>query len=185
MAPVSKRGPHVPRRRVAPLSPLLFVKLLVNGRLRGTPAAPLDNDGRPPGALGVRVGGGACPPALPPPGPASAFGPTTTRQSASPHFLRKYPRLKDAPLASDSQEVRTRGVRGRGVLRSSHVRSFKKFAACNVPWPFVTAHSAARWLSLRRRPVAAKHSRGPGPPLWACRCPIFGRTRPDRAARSS
>jgi hypothetical protein len=31
-------------------------------------------------------------------------------------------------------------------------------------WPFVTVHSAVRWLSLRRRPAAAKHSRGPGAP---------------------
>src|SRR3712207_3563476 len=49
---------------------------------------------------------------------------------------------------------------------------------------FAIVRSAVRRLSLRRRPDAAKHSRGPGAPLWACRCPISGRSRPYREARS-
>src|SRR5215208_2434835 len=53
------------------------------------------------------------------------------------------------------------------------------------PTAVLTAHSAVRRLSSRRRPDAAKHSRGPGAPLWACRCSIFGRSRPDRVAISS
>ena len=50
---------------------------------------------------------------------------------------------------------------------------------------FAIVHSGVRRLSLRRRPVAAKHSRGPSAPLWGSSSTAWGDSRASEVVISS